>query len=116
MNKIYLLVSFLLLTVLVINTYDGSEVKTYTDGVLTLRVHCDSQGAVFKREYLVEGVVRRAVEYEQDNVKIETVYDEQGNKMLVNKYTNDQLVKSVNYNNGIYTGTNELAINPVIEI
>ncbi len=116
MNKVYLLVSFLLLTVLVINTYDGSEVMTYTDGVLTLRVHCDSQGAVLKREYLVEGVVRRVVEYEQDNVKVATIYDEYGNKLLVNKYANSTLVKSVNYNNGIYAGTNELAIDPIIEI
>ncbi len=113
MNKVYLLLSFFIFVLIVFFSYDASEVKSYVDGNVMLKVYCDSDGTILKREYYVNGVLSRVLEYREAMISVERIYDEQGKKIVVNHFDNNQLVKSKNYSKGFFptaSGNQELGV------
>ncbi len=110
MNKIYLLLSFILFLVIISMSYSASEVKSYVDGNVMLRVYTNDDGEIFKRIYYVDGVKNRMVEYVTDYYKVETYYNVKGNKEEVIKYLNGEVFDITNYTKGLYTSKSESLI------
>lgn len=106
--KVYLLLSAMFLVSIIYTTAYTSEVATYVDGDVMLKVYTSPKGGVLKREYYVAGTKVRCIKYEDNMIKIETLYGESGKKALVNKYMNNQVVKTVTYNRGIYESTDNM--------
>ncbi len=106
--KVYLLLSAMILVTLIYTTVDASEVTTYIDGDVMLKVYSMPSGGVLKREYYVAGTKVRCIKYKNNMIKLETIYDESGKKAFVNKYIDNQVVKTVTYNHGIYESTTDM--------
>lgn len=101
MNKVYLLLSFFIFVLIIIMSYDASEVQSYIDGNIMLKVYTSPNGSIIKREYFIDGTVARMLEYSEDATTKETLYDEEGKKVMVNIFENGVLVKTTNYKIGI---------------
>lgn len=99
MNKVYLL-SFILLMLMISISYDASEVQSYVDGNVMLKVYSSPSGAIIKREYFIDGVKARVLEYSEDATTTETIYDTSGRKNTVNIFQNGQLTKTTSYKVG----------------
>lgn len=102
MNKFYLLLSFLCFLLVVSLTQDSSQVQSYVDGDVMLKIYYQPDGTVLKREYYIDGVLTRALEYSDDMMRVERLYDENGRKVTVNQFDNNHLVSTTHYRNGIF--------------
>lgn len=101
MSKVFLLMSMVIAGIVIALGSENNQISSYTDGNILLRVYSHPDGTVKKREYFVNGVRTKTIEYKNGGVKIETLYDQTGEKQVVNKYVEDQLVKSTNYANSL---------------
>lgn len=106
--KAYLLLSAMIFVSIIYTTVNASEVTTYIDGDVMLKVYTMPNGGVAKREYYVAGTKVRCIKYKNNMIKVETLYDTAGKKVLVNKYIDNQVVKTVTYNHGVYESTKEM--------
>lgn len=97
MKKILLLISFCLACITIGLGSDRNQVSSYTDGNILLKVYTSSQGQVTKRVYLKKGIKYRQIIYKANDIKIDTKYDQSGNKIQSDKYEGDLLVKTSFY-------------------
>lgn len=102
MNRVYLLLSFLLFMLIIFISYDASEVQSYIDGNIMLKVYSLPAEGIVKREYFVDGIRARMLEYTDDSTTTETIYDSTGRKITVNIFENGKLIKTTNYKAGFW--------------
>ncbi len=70
MNKVYLLLSLFIFVLIVIMNYSPSEVQSYIAGDMMLKIYCEPDGTIIKREYYNNGVITRSLEYKDGEVKL----------------------------------------------
>lgn len=100
MNKVYLLLSVIIFGLIIMMTVDTNDVQSYIAGNQMLKVYSTTEGTILKREYYVNGIISRVLEYHDNMISIERIYNEQGEKVTVNHYQDNQLIKSTNYRKG----------------
>lgn len=109
MNRVFLLISIIIAGIVIALEGDSNQITSYTDGNILLRVYSLPDGTVTKREYFENGLKTRVIEYKSDGIKVETLYDEDGNKAIINKYQDNQLIKSTTYTESFFGRNQELS-------
>ncbi len=110
MNKIYLLLSFILFLVIVSMSYNASEVTSYVDGNVVLKVYTNGDGDVFKRIYYIDGIKNRMVEYKSESSVVETTFTSSGRKREVVEYRDGLVHDVTDYSKGLFTSSSETVL------